>query len=497
MKKIGDGAYGNVYLEGDRAVKRCFYDARPVGMLNLREMDVLHRLKGHPYIVNLQEVVISPPEEIIENKKPKILEKIQLHMNYMPTTLEKSVPSDKGWATDIDIIRRIMAQLLVALEYMHANRIIHRDLKPDNVLYNPETGKINVCDFGMCDIAMNYRCHEHNVTTFRYRAPEIFNKNRYSSEIDLWAAGCIMYFLLTGGPLFTMATDQIDNQEMLNIQRETVSKKLVKYRHDYRYLLEGLLKIDPRARLTATQALKDRFFDSVRAELIDPVREEYKPIGVPLERISLEFLPERKWIKETIHEYLKSFGEGNVLIYPIVFHGLDIFERFLQWNAKEEKSPPPPGRVGTDFEAGRYLTKGEVSLFLYTCLFIAHKYYTVVDPIIDWEDFFPVRFCPVRYVEGPIGKDGEPELQEIPDVPEMGKAQIESEEFEKFIITDVLEYRIFRFTLYEIAEEFVEAPTYKHYLQILNIYLGIPSWRGGHYRNIYSQFMSTKIASSY
>lgn len=465
MRKIGDGSFGNVYLKDGKAIKRCFYDTKPVWMLNLREMDIMHRMKGHPYMVKLEEVIISQPTKEVEATDVKIMEKISLVMEYIPTTLQAFIDEKKGLL--IDEVRRIMAQLLVAIEYMHINRIVHRDLKPTNILYDEESGRAALCDFGMCDIAMNYSYPELEVTAFIYRAPEIFCGRRYSSEVDLWALGCIMYFLKTGNALFPL-DNKIPNKDMLILQKETTSKKLFKESHDFREVLEGLLKMDPRERISATQALSKRFFDPVRKELIDPVRKNFPVIGIELERVTLDYLPERRWIKEIIQSFVKTFKEENIGVYPVIFHGLEIFERYLVW-AKDNQVSLPPSR-GSD--AGRYLTRDETTLYLYTCLFIAHKYYSVVDTVCLWNQFFPEGFRTIEH-------------------------GLAAEAFEETMITEVLKYSIWRYTLYEIAEDYIEVPTYKDYLQILNIYLTIPTWKNDTYRKMFREVIASRITSSY
>lgn len=471
MKKIGDGSFGHVYLRNGRAIKRCFYSTiKPVWMLNLREMDIMQRMKGHPYMVNLEKVnIVEPIDDIGKDQYgepiPVVMEKLELEMECVPMTLQNYIP--KGEGLSLDEVRKIMAQILVAIEYMHINRIIHRDLKPDNVLYDEQTEKVSICDFGMCDIEMKYSCPELNVTGFIYRAPEIFCKRRYSKEIDLWAAGCIMYYLITGYPLFRVKDDLIPHPEMFKLQKEITSKKLFKDNHDFREVFEGLVKIDPRERISATQALSKRFFDPVRAELIDPVRKKYPPIGIELEEVVLDYLPERRWIKEIIQNFLKNNRQEDLCIFPVIFHGLEIFERYLSWAKDNQVSLPPSHKS----DSGRYLTKDETILHLYTCLYIAHKYYAVVDPVWQWDQFFPEGYR----------------------TPEHGAY---AEKFEEIIVTEICKYSIFKLTIYEHAEDYWEAPTDKEYLQILNIYLNIPAWKNGSYRKMFRDLMMSKLSSS-
>lgn len=47
-----------------------------------------------------------------------------------------------------------MAELVLAIEYLHTNDIVHRDLKPDNILLDTK-GHIKLADFGLSEIRFN------------------------------------------------------------------------------------------------------------------------------------------------------------------------------------------------------------------------------------------------------------------------------------------------------------------------------------------------------
>ena len=51
----------------------------------------------------------------------------------------------------IETCRHLIAEIIIALEYLHGNNIIHRDLKPDNILLDSEY-HVKLCDFGEAKI---------------------------------------------------------------------------------------------------------------------------------------------------------------------------------------------------------------------------------------------------------------------------------------------------------------------------------------------------------
>jgi serine/threonine protein kinase len=113
------------------------------------------------------------------------------------------------------------AEVLLALEYFHANGIIYRDLKLDNILLTLD-GHVKVADYGLCKEEMWYN---NTTSTFcgtpEFMAPEvclhlrwahpsycataliapatqILLEQRYGRAVDWWAFGVLMYEMLLG-----------------------------------------------------------------------------------------------------------------------------------------------------------------------------------------------------------------------------------------------------------------------------------------------------------
>lgn len=80
---------------------------------------------------------------------------------------------------------------------MHALSICHRDIKLDNLIYDPDTQTVKIIDFGFA-VTSSERLRVPCGTP-AYMAPELTLRLEYKGDkTDMWAAGVVMYALLTG-----------------------------------------------------------------------------------------------------------------------------------------------------------------------------------------------------------------------------------------------------------------------------------------------------------
>ena len=86
----------------------------------------------------------------------------------------------------------------------------HRDLKPENILiktdcHDVQKSVVKIADLGAAKVLdlSDKRMNTPYVVSRYYRAPElILGSHMYDVSIDIWAAGCILFELMTRTPLF-------------------------------------------------------------------------------------------------------------------------------------------------------------------------------------------------------------------------------------------------------------------------------------------------------
>ncbi|MDN5858156.1 MAG: Stk1 family PASTA domain-containing Ser/Thr kinase [Pseudonocardia sp.] len=99
----------------------------------------------------------------------------------------------------------VMADVCAALDFSHRHQIIHRDVKPANVMIN-RAGAVKVMDFGIARAlgeGQNVTQTAAVIGTAQYLSPEQARGEAVDARSDVYAAGCVLFELLTGEPPFT------------------------------------------------------------------------------------------------------------------------------------------------------------------------------------------------------------------------------------------------------------------------------------------------------
>jgi serine/threonine protein kinase/tetratricopeptide (TPR) repeat protein len=156
---------------------------------------------SHPGILSIYELVIVDgiPVAVME-----LLEGETLRQRLSRGSLE--------WREAI----RIAVAVAEGLAAAHAKGVVHRDLKPENVFLT-SAGLVKILDFGLAlqrldpvsaTATVARTAHGVILGTFGYMSPEQVLGERVDGRSDVFAAGCVLYEMLTGRALFTGATPQ-------------------------------------------------------------------------------------------------------------------------------------------------------------------------------------------------------------------------------------------------------------------------------------------------
>jgi serine/threonine-protein kinase len=119
-----------------------------------------------------------------------------LVMEYVPGITLRDALNEYGPLPAVRALE-MMAQILSGLAAAHRAGILHRDLKPDNVLL-ADDGRVKLGDFGLARAISAHTSTGDLVGTIAYLSPELVTRGLADARSDVYAAGILLYELLTG-----------------------------------------------------------------------------------------------------------------------------------------------------------------------------------------------------------------------------------------------------------------------------------------------------------
>ncbi|KAI0301916.1 kinase-like domain-containing protein [Multifurca ochricompacta] len=198
LRTLGAGANATVYLVREKhtsslyalkAVDKYTVDGRKVACRAVvNEQVALSELNGSDLILPLHACFHDT-------------ENFYLVTEYLPGGDLQQLQISR--VLDVEAVRFYMAELLLAIEHVHAHNIVHRDVKPENIFIDMD-GHVVLGDFGIAwqfdrdTSTPDGYFTRGRVGTPAFSSPEVLFGEDYSFEVDLWAFGVILYEMLSG-----------------------------------------------------------------------------------------------------------------------------------------------------------------------------------------------------------------------------------------------------------------------------------------------------------
>ncbi|KAK9713243.1 hypothetical protein RND81_06G014100 [Saponaria officinalis] len=256
-KLLGHGQFGYTYVAthkstGDRvAVKKISKNKMvlPVAVEDVkREVKILKELTGHENVVQFYDAFED------ENFVYIVMELCE-----GGELLDRILAKKDSRYTEKDAAVVVRQMLKVAAE-CHLHGLVHRDMKPENFLFksSKEDSPLKATDFGLSDFINPGRKFSDIVGSAYYVAPEVL-KRKSGPESDVWSIGVITYILLCGRRPFWDKTEDGIFKEVLRGKPDFGRKPWPTISNSAKDFVKKLLVKDPRARLTAAQALSHQW----------------------------------------------------------------------------------------------------------------------------------------------------------------------------------------------------------------------------------------------
>ena len=258
--QLGEGGYGQVYLVRHkkmnllRAMKVISVKSKTSEKKTDEEIELLKQL-DHPNIVKLFEYFSDDDKYYLITEYCKGGDLFDL--------IKKKKKFSELSAS------YIMFQIFRALIYCHnTHHLVHRDIKPENIVVfrknnaTDDLYDVKLIDFGISKIFNKVEKKNDNkiIGSLKYMAPEVF-EGKYDEKCDIWSCGVILYILVMEEYPFNGKDDKEIIKKIKKGKYSFPDDFIEKSSNELRELIAKCLTLDPSKRISAKDALNDKFFN--------------------------------------------------------------------------------------------------------------------------------------------------------------------------------------------------------------------------------------------
>lgn len=215
----------------------------------------------------------------------------------------------------------ICRELLLGLEYLHAEGKIHRDIKAANVLLS-ESGRVKLADFGVAAQLTHMKSQRNTfVGTPFWMAPEVIQQAGYDFKADLWSLGITAIEFALGEPPHANTHPM---KVLFQIPKNPPPRLEGKFSKEFKDFVAQCLVKDPDYRPTAKELLRHRFIRSAgKVEALQELIQRKQMADAKADRIRLP------------------------VFYQETLHTISPKDESCEWVFDTVKSTAAPGRRGT------------------------------------------------------------------------------------------------------------------------------------------------------
>lgn len=220
---------------------------------------------------------------------------------------------------DLDVLKKLLQDVLNGISYLHKNGIIHRDIKPANILIKKtiEGPVAKITDFGISKVSdsINNNSSSALIVSIPYMAPEQLNIKRYginekiSFNLDLWSLGVTIYEIITGNVLFKNSEQDSSEQIMANIMAPDLPEKINELPQPFRNIVSHCIVKNANERAQKAEELLV-LLNSAKSDLPTIVQEV---VSVPAPPLPIQKLPEIEIAKPEVVANIPEKQDQSVL----------------------------------------------------------------------------------------------------------------------------------------------------------------------------------------
>uniref|UniRef100_A0A7S4L4E5 Protein kinase domain-containing protein n=2 Tax=Paramoeba aestuarina TaxID=180227 RepID=A0A7S4L4E5_9EUKA len=270
-RPLGHGSFASVYEGIDKKTK----EQRAIKIVDLKklqtkshyaesEMKIMMRLQAskHPSVVGMHKAF-----KVNEESMALVLEFCDQGdlSSYVDQQEGKRLPEEKA--------KKLMQDLALGLSFLRSKNIIHRDLKPQNLLLKscPSGLALKLADFGFAKELEDFSNEviPSLVGSPMYLAPELWNREGYTTQSDLWSVGVILYEVIFGHYLYFAKSIPALVQLVKTKDVEFPPDLIDSVSPECLDLIRGLLRKDPEERLSWDKYLGHPWLDLETRKMVD------------------------------------------------------------------------------------------------------------------------------------------------------------------------------------------------------------------------------------